>query len=298
MNIIDLENISSFLSLAKIDDNLKSNSFHILKMDSFADTQLQNTPTFSQNFFQITFSIGFTVNCKVDDTLYNHSNDFISFGMPNQVFTLDIKKLDPKSNGYIILFEQHFLKILNDTFKQNQIEQLFRVSSEQVIYLNSIEREKFKKHFDNIYREFDKCSMGCDIIIQSYLLILLQETARLSFPKSKNKSLLQSREQQILQDFKVLLEQNESQIKNPSYYSDKLNLSTVYLNEVVKKLTRKSVSRTIKMKSLLKAKTYLLQTNLTVSEVAFNLGFEDASNFTRFFKKETGITPSKFKSTD
>jgi len=267
-------------------------------MDSFSDTQLQNLPTFSQDFFQITFSIGYTVNCTVDDTLYNHSNDFISFGMPNQVFTLDIKKLHPNSNGYIILFEKHFLNILNDTFKQNQIEQLFRVSSEQVINLNAIEREKFRKHFDNIYREFDKCSMGCDIIIQSYLLILLQETARLSFPESKNKPLLQSREQQILQDFKVLLEQDGNKNKSPYYYSDKLNISTVYLNEVVKKLTRKSVSRTIKMKSLLKAKTYLLQTNLTVSEIAFKLGFEDASNFTRFFKKETGITPSKFKTTD
>ena len=298
MNIIDLENISSFLSLAKIDESLKSNSFHIMKMDRFADGQLQIIPAYSQDFFQIFFSTGFTVKCQIDGSQYNHSNDFISFGVPNQVFTMDIRKLNPKSNGYIILFKPHFLKMLDNSSKKNQFEKLLQVSSEQIIYLNSAEKKNLKKIFDNIYSEFDKCLKGCDIIIQSYLLILLQETARLFYPKLENKSALLTREQQIFQDFKILLEQNGSTIKSPFYYAQKLNLSTVYLNEVINKLTRKSLSRTIKTKCVLSAKTYLLQTNLTVSEIAFRLGFNDTSNFSRFFKRETGILPSKFKTTD
>lgn len=295
MDIIEIENISSFLSLAKIEKNLKSDSFHILKIDEFANKQLQDMPPFSQDFFQITFSSGFDISCQIDDKNYKHSNDFISFGMPNQVFSLDMKKKSSKSSGYIILFEPHFIKILNDLFKKNQIDQLFKVSSEQVHFLKADEQKKFKKLFDDIYQEFDKCTLGCDIIIQSYLLILLQETARLSSTLTKNKSTFISREQQIIQDFQALLALDKNTLKSSSYYADQLNISKVYLEEVVKKTTRKTLSRTIKLKRVLKAKTYLLQTPLTISEIAYKLGFDDASNFTRFFKKETGFTPSKFR---
>ena len=110
-----------------------------------------------------------------------------------------------------------------------------------------------------------------------------------------NKSTFISREQQIIQDFQALLALDKNTLKSSSYYADQLNISKVYLEEVVKKTTRKTLSRTIKLKRVLKAKTYLLQTPLTISEIAYKLGFDDASNFTRFFKKETGFTPSKFR---
>jgi len=104
-----------------------------------------------------------------------------------------------------------------------------------------------------------------------------------------------SRHVEIVLQLNSLLQTNITESHSPSYYADKLNLSPVYLNEVVKRVTGWSVSNYIRNEVILRAKRLLYHTNLTVKEIASSLGFEDNAYFTRLFTKATGRSPLQFR---
>jgi AraC family transcriptional regulator, transcriptional activator of pobA len=95
--------------------------------------------------------------------------------------------------------------------------------------------------------------------------------------------------------FKKLLHENIRSNKSPADYAAMLHISEPYLNEALKKVTGSTVSFWIKFTLLTEAKRLLYFTNLTVKEIANNLGFENHSYFSRFFYKETGMTALTFR---
>ena len=104
-----------------------------------------------------------------------------------------------------------------------------------------------------------------------------------------------SRPAAITAQFKSLLSANFQSLKSPSGYAAKLNVSEVYLNEVVKKSTGLSVSDNIRSEIVLQAKRLLFYTDMTVKEVALMLGYEDWAYFTRLFTKATKLSPTQFR---
>lgn len=104
-----------------------------------------------------------------------------------------------------------------------------------------------------------------------------------------------SRHVEIVLQLNSLLQTYITESHSPSYYADKLNLSPVYLNEVVKRVTGWSASNYIRNEVILRAKRLLYHTNLTVKEIASSLGFEDNAYFTRLFTKATGRSPLQFR---
>ncbi|MEM6380807.1 MAG: helix-turn-helix domain-containing protein, partial [Bacteroidota bacterium] len=80
-----------------------------------------------------------------------------------------------------------------------------------------------------------------------------------------------------------------------SDYASQLNISKVYLSEVVKKTTGKPAKVLMQEMVIYKAKTLLKQSNNPIATIAYELGFEDASNFVKYFKGQVGITPSAYR---
>ena len=103
------------------------------------------------------------------------------------------------------------------------------------------------------------------------------------------------RSTEITVKFKQMLPKFVRQQKRPSFYADALYISGVYLNEVVKKTTGITPSEWINIAIMLEAKRLLRVTTLTVKEIAHELGFEDHAYFSRFFKKNTNMTPLEFR---
>lgn len=103
------------------------------------------------------------------------------------------------------------------------------------------------------------------------------------------------RHTEIVLQLNSLMQTHITESHSPSYYADKLNLSPVYLNEVVKRVTGWSVSNYIRNEIILRAKRMLYHTNLTVKEIASSLGFDDNAYFTRLFTKATGKSPLQFR---
>lgn len=95
--------------------------------------------------------------------------------------------------------------------------------------------------------------------------------------------------------FKDLLDKNLQTSRRPSHYADLMNISEGYLNEAIKNTTGVSASKMIQDEVVLQAKRQLIYTNRSVKEIALSLGFEDLAYFTRLFTKNTGISPTAFK---
>jgi len=100
----------------------------------------------------------------------------------------------------------------------------------------------------------------------------------------------------ITRQFKSALLKNFKTSKSPSQYAEMLNISLSYLNEVVKGTTGKPVSHWIHQEILMEAKRLLYYTDMTVKQIAFSLGYDDHTYFSRLFTKNNQCSPGQFRS--
>lgn len=104
-----------------------------------------------------------------------------------------------------------------------------------------------------------------------------------------------SRQFLITSEFRKLLSENFKAMKSPSQYAEALHISTSYLNEVVKKISGFSVSHWILEENMLEAKRLLYYSDMNAKEIAFALGYDDHTYFSRLFSNANGESPLKFR---
>ena len=100
---------------------------------------------------------------------------------------------------------------------------------------------------------------------------------------------------EIVAAFRKILQEEKGAAGEIARHAETLRISRVYLNEVVKSVTGMSVSRYVRRERVLQARRLLLYTELSVKEIAVELGYDDYAYFTRLFTKETGVPPSVYR---
>lgn len=101
--------------------------------------------------------------------------------------------------------------------------------------------------------------------------------------------------ERLTMEFKKLINYHITKHKSVTFYAEKLNVSTNHLNKSVKTTLGRSASELIDEMLILEVKILMQKNNLSVSEIAFETGFQDVSYFGRFFKKQTGYTPTEYR---
>ena len=96
-------------------------------------------------------------------------------------------------------------------------------------------------------------------------------------------------------NFLKILEQNYNRDEGVSFYADKMNMSERNLNIICKNNFQKSVSEIIETRKLIEAKNQLIHTDKSVSEIGYDLGYNEKSYFTRVFRNKLSVTPSEFR---
>ena len=146
--------------------------------------------------------------------------------------------------------------------------------------------------FERLCSEFKAGRPPNPTIVHSYLYTLLAELQQLS---GTNSQAHQSASFHITAQFRKLAYQNVKKNLKVSDFAKMMNISPNHLNKSVKDITSKSASELNDDIKLIEIKFLLYQSGLSISEISFEMGYLDASYFTRFFKKRTNISPTAFR---
>ncbi len=176
-----------------------------------------------------------------------------------------------------------YLKLLEDISPAKPLslqQEVFSVISEAVSLCLKLSDRKTEKLYHSLLT--GSCNTLIGLIISQYLV------------QSKPIEKL-SRFEIVTKAFKDLLERNFVTAKSPTEYAQQLNISSPYLNECVKSTTGHSVTHHIQQRIILEAKRLLYHSDLSVKEIASELGYDDYPYFSRLFSKVTGMSALTFR---
>lgn len=223
----------------------------------------------------------------IDFQTYRVAPGTVFMMTPGQVHSW---KLSNDADGYIIFFKPEFY--------QMQLHEDALVAFPFFHSLNSTPYMKFGNDritdvvLDEMYHEFKKGQQPDLRMLRTYLDIVLLKLAHRYKPQNTielNAAIFK------LRKVEELIEKNYIKLKHPSDYASLMNLTPSYLNNICKVNLGKTLSDLIHGRIILEAKRLFSYTDLSVKEVAHHLGYTDSAYFTRFFRKNAGLTPDQFK---
>ncbi|MDO6473281.1 AraC family transcriptional regulator [Maribacter sp. 1_MG-2023] len=130
-------------------------------------------------------------------------------------------------------------------------------------------------------------------IIATLLNLYLLRLER--FSNINSEELSNSKNYSLFIKFKNLVESTYSQTRNVKDYAELLTITTKHLNEAVKDYTLNTAKSFIDNYVILETKRVIVSTDKSFKEIAFEIGFDELTNFTKFFKKKAGISPKEFR---
>ncbi len=197
-------------------------------------------------------------------------------------------------SGYCIHFKTEFLRpLLNDHLET--VFPYFSLEAEHIINISPKESKIIQKAFKDIIIEYGRFSPEKDYLLRNYIHILLLRIREIYRPYSNLFHEKLSHSMRIANNFKHLLEKNFMETREIKQYASLLNITPKHLSDVVKSTFGKTPRQMINGLLLLEAKVLLGSTDLSLSEIAFKLHFNDASHFSHFVRKQTGHSPIELR---
>jgi AraC family transcriptional activator of pobA len=266
------------------------NNFDFFRFEYFAKDIEHLSKSHRHEFHALIFVTGGTGSHVVDFVEYPLCANrcfYIGYGQIHAWKTLKHVK------GYILLFTDDFY---NAIYTGNKLIKSDRLFSELNIS-NEIPIEKSQEwivFFNQIEQEFTAKELDWQLTI---CLLLKTIVLRLRRFNKKDNGIDEKVKKRLVMtsQYKELINENFIKLKSPKDYAEKLNITPNYLNGVCKEASGKSAGQLIKERVVLEAKRLIIHTQLTISQIAYRLGFEDKSHFGKYFKKFTGISPDKFR---
>ncbi|SDJ80634.1 helix-turn-helix domain-containing protein [Flavobacterium noncentrifugens] len=251
------------------------------------------------DFYSISLKRNFDAKIKYGQQEYDFDEGIMFFMAPGQVFSIEVQRPSSgKRTGWMLLVHPDFLwnMPLSKTIKDYHY---FDYAANEALFLSEKEEITIVNVMQNIHQEY--CSnidvYSQDIIIAQLELLLsyAQRFYNRQFITRKiatNNTLI--RLQELLNAYfdNVILEKG---LPTVQYIADALHLSPGYLGSLLKNLTGQTTQQHIHDKLIEKAKEKLSASELSISEIAYELGFEHHQSFSKFFKAKTQHSPLAFR---
>ncbi|WP_295119862.1 AraC family transcriptional regulator [uncultured Chitinophaga sp.] len=249
------------------------------------------------NLYKVSYKKYFTGKVKYGQQHYDFDEGGLSFIAPNQVIAED--GAGGNYEGLTLLIHPDFLRTypLGKTIKNYGF---FSYAANEALHLSAQERKTIINVMESIEEELhhpiDHYSQ--DVIV-SYIELLLNYSNRFYnrqfiTRKSANHDLLIQLET-ILSDYFNQEKGLTHGLPTVQYLSDRLNVSPRYLSDMLRSLTGQNAQQHIHNKLIDKAKEILGATRLSVSEIAYLLGFEHPQSFSKIFRRKTNTSPGAFR---
>lgn len=249
------------------------------------------------DFYKITFITQNNGRLKYGQDFYDYNEGSMMFLAPNQL--VGSTDYNSKTYCYILLIHPDFL--LGHPLA-NKIKRYgyFSYSSNEALHLSNREKEIIISIYQIMEQELnarmDEFSQEVVIAQIELMLSYVNRFYKRQFitRKAVNSDVLQKTEA-ILDDHFNNQQSLHRGVPTVQLISDKLNISPGYLSDLLRSLIGQSAQQYIHLKLIEKAKEKLSTTNLTVTEIAYELGFEHSQSFSKLFKSKTNQSPLEFR---
>lgn len=268
-------------------------AFHIFKFNETASIATEASNPHFKTFFTIDFYADNQSERQIGATKIEDLTNSIAFNSPLQMFSVQPFEGKPGAEGYSLLFDVAFFEPKKHQYEMQHEFPFFKLNSSPSYKLTATDLLLIKNLFDTIYEEFHKADTHQVALVRSYLIVLLLQIKRVVGNASGMVPL--KRYQEITANFEELILQETGKHKTIAAYADALHVTPIYLSECVKKATGLSAKKVLSNYITLRAKALLQQTNLSVAEIGFDMGFDEPTNFIKFFKNNEGFTPANFR---
>ncbi|WP_299364052.1 helix-turn-helix transcriptional regulator [Winogradskyella sp.] len=291
------KNIQALLQGLKTVEPLSAN-FHIHKFSDTPTTWVKETSIFRSNTYSIILLTKGEAKYKIGLSEYSITSGSLYFQAPQH-----LRYYNRLSDweGYVIVFMDSFfedhptLKALVTQFEG------FKISSKVVVPMKSDVLSETHLMFKHLYAI--SYSKSEDRLNKAKALLELIMFQSVEHYNQLYKNQKESKQHRIVKQFEQIIEEHlyfitQRQVERQltiSEIAERINVNATYLGEVLKKITGKTPKEIFSDRIVLEARSLLANTDMAINEIAYFLLFQDASNFTKFFKLKTGILPSEYR---
>lgn len=253
---------------------------------------------YSTDLYSISLKKNVTGKLKYGQQPYDFDEGLLSFIAPKQVVKSESND-GLEANGWWLLFHPDLIRKhpLGKTIKEYGF---FSYAVNEALFLSDKEQKMLSSIFENIEQEYytniDQFSQ--DVIV-SQIELLLNYANRFYNRQFITRKISNN---DILTQLDTLLDEyfnsdkiQEQGLPSVHFFSDRLNVSANYLSDILRNLTGQTTQQHIHEKLIDIAKEKLSTTNLSVSEIAYRLGFEHSQSFSKLFKNKTNQSPLEFR---
>jgi AraC family transcriptional activator of pobA len=241
------------------------------------------------NYYEIFFFSRGGGSHLIDFKEYPIVDHCIHFVSPGQVHVI---KRAAGSLGSIVLFSREFFHAEANTPNALFNFPFLNNSQYPVLAPSTEEFDTFGPILSQIQLEAGSSQSISMEILRSYTKVILLKCLQLFDTKYPDHKMKQGT---VFNTFREMIEKEYRVQRQPAYFASKLNITEKKLNGICKDNTGENVGDYIKNRILLEAKRLLVNTDHTIKEIAYFLGFDDPSYFNRFFRANTGITAGEFR---
>ncbi len=250
------------------------------------------------DFYSVTLKRGCD-NLLYGQQKYDFDGGLMAFMSPGQILSGKENGLPPNLSGWMMFIHPDFLWNTTLAKKIKQFD-YFAYSANEALFLSEKEEQIIDSIVSNIILEFnnniDKFSQDVVIAQLDLLFTYAQRFYERQFISRKiTNSSIFSKLEDLLDNYFKNEDLRSKGLPSVQYFADNMNLSVKYLSSMLKQLTGKTTQEHIHEKLIEIAKERLSTTSLTVSEIAYDLGFEHSQSFSKLFKSKTNQSPLEFR---
>jgi AraC family transcriptional activator of pobA len=270
--------------------------FSIIK---FEDLPVLNNPERTKlilDFYQVTIKTSSPCKIQYGQTLFDFNEGVVSCFGPRQSSIID-PYFEYAKSGWLVNIHPEFLKSYALSQKIKQLGFFDYVINEAII-LSEDEQKSMEIIFHQLEREYHLPidSFSQDVIVAN-LEVLLSYCNRYYKRQFVTRKIsaggILERLENILESY--FQNNNNQGLPSPSYLANQLNISTRYLSDLLKQQTGHTTQQLIQDKIIDLSKDRLTSTQMSVSEIAYQLGFEYPQSFSKLFKIKTNQTPLEYR---
>lgn len=251
------------------------------------------------NFYKISYKSRLSGKLKYGQAYYDFDEGGLMFAAPNQIIGANNDNNTAQTSLYTLLIHPDFLWNYPLAKKIKQYG-FFSYTANEALHLSDKEKSTIISIFAILEEELNSRidDFSQDVIISQVELLLNYANRfykrQFITRKAVNNDLLQKLEE-LLDEYFGNDKSLQQGIPTVHYLSEHLNISASYLSDMLRSLTGQNAQQHIHNKLIEKAKEKLSTTSLSVSEIAYELGFEHPQSFSKLFKTKTHLSPLEFR---